>query len=148
MPRNAPGAMLRGLARSQLRYGQAEQAASRCAEARAIYENTAASFPWHLDANNQLAWFLATCPVESFRDPERALRFAEKAVARDFSNGGHYTGTLGVAQYRLGDYRSAVATLDRATRLNHGRPRPEHLFFQSMAQWRLGNKEAARNDYD
>jgi len=84
--------------------------------------------------------------VESLRDPARAVRLAEKAGALDES---YLTvRTLGAAQYRVGNDRAAVACLELLPRMPYGRIAPEDLFFRAMARWRLGDREAARRDYD
>ena len=54
---------------------------------------------------------------------------------------------LGVAQYRNGQWKEAVASLEKANRLRPYRYEG-FLFFLAMAHWRLGEKEAARACYD
>ena len=61
----------------------------------------------------QFARFLATGPVESLRDSAQALRLAEKSLALDVGDDSSSVGTQGVAQYRLGNDRAAVARLVR-----------------------------------
>jgi hypothetical protein len=56
---------------------------------------------------------------------------------------GFYQNTLGVAQYRVGRYGDAVATLTRSDTLNGGQL-PADLAFLAMAQQRLGQSDAAR----
>jgi tetratricopeptide (TPR) repeat protein len=96
--------------------------------------------------NNELAWFLATSPEPRLRDAARALRLAQKVVtARPES--ANYRNTLGVAYYRSGDDRAAVAELERAMSLQAGGT-PLDWFFLSMAHWRLGDRDKARNFFD
>ena len=92
--------------------------------------------------------------MESLRDPARAVRLAEKAGALDES---YLTvRTLGAAQYRVGNDRAAVASLELVPRLSsptttlmpYGQNPPEYLFFRAMARYRLDDPEAARRDYD
>jgi tetratricopeptide (TPR) repeat protein len=61
-------------------------------------------------AQNALAWFLATCPEPSLRDPRQAVLLAERAVRQAPRDGG-YRNTLAVARYRAGDWRGAIAAL-------------------------------------
>jgi tetratricopeptide (TPR) repeat protein len=70
-----------------------------------------------------------------------ALRQA-RAACQLAPDRGDYLTTLGMAQYRLGDYREALATLTEADRVNH--EVPADLAFLSMAQHRLGQEEQAR----
>jgi len=129
-----------------LRHGHANDAARRCAQARDVYEDTAARFPGHAWALWGLARFLIVCPVESFRDPARALRLAEKAVARDENY--EIVGTQAWVQFRVGNHRESLSLLELLPRLPDGQDDPDDRFFRAMARWRLGDKEAARRDYD
>jgi tetratricopeptide (TPR) repeat protein len=51
------------------------------AKARDAYENVLRIDPHNIHALNNLAWLLSTCPDASFREPERALEMAVRAVA-------------------------------------------------------------------
>ncbi|HTK77481.1 MAG TPA: hypothetical protein VL371_19610, partial [Gemmataceae bacterium] len=129
-----------------VRRGNAEQAASCCAEARDVYEKYVAEWPMDPAGRNHLAWFLVTCPVETLRDSARAVRLAQSAVIRGERSS--FVGTLGAAQYRAGDFRAAVANLDRATRLQDERLGTGDQLFRAMAHWRVGNTDAALRYYD
>jgi tetratricopeptide (TPR) repeat protein len=146
--RAAHGDSLATLGRFHRRHGQTEPAARRFAAARTGYEHIAASFAGAGAAQYYLARFLATCPDKSLRDPARAIRVAEKGVALGAGTDSFGVGVLGVAQCQVGDDRAALANLDQAARLNGGHPHPEWLFFRAQARWRLGQKDAARRDYD
>jgi tetratricopeptide (TPR) repeat protein len=92
--------------------------------------------------NNELAWFLATSPEPRFRDADRAVRLAKKAVdSRQKS--GNYWNTLGVACYRNGDDKAAITALEKAISL---RPEADSFdyFFLAMAYWRLGDRDKAQ----
>jgi hypothetical protein len=96
-----------------------------------------------------LAWFLVNCPVESQRDPARAIRLIDKAAGQWFLNWETFNAKLlAAAYYRLGDHRAALANQDDGIRLERGIAHSEDLFFRAMACWRLGDKERARRDYD
>src|SRR5262249_7870386 len=116
-------------------------------QALSIFEGTVATYPSNSHALREFAWALAVCPLESLRDPARAVSLAQKAVAL-FRDGPEVI-TLGAAQYRAGDYRSALANLNFATRrLSNPLPQSADLFFRAMARWRLGEVDTARRDYD
>ena len=75
-----------------------------------------------------------------------ALRQAETAcrLVPDFDT---FLSTLGVAQYRVGKYREAVATLEQADRLKKDlreSPDPPDLAFLALAHHRLGQTDQAR----
>src|SRR5262249_39833044 len=60
---------------------------------------------------------------------------------------GDYLNTLGVAQYRVGQYPEALETLTRADRLNgaHSKtPQPPDLAFLALTQHQLGQEEQAQ----
>jgi tetratricopeptide (TPR) repeat protein len=75
-----------------------------------------------------------------------ALRQAE-AACRLIAHAGDLLTTLGMAQYRVGQYREAVATLTRADRINSvgpDGPIPADLAFLALAQHLLGQPDQAR----
>src|SRR5262249_35745914 len=65
--------------------------------------------PKDAKACNGLAWVYLTAP-EALRNPKAAVPLAEKAVSLAPENA-MYRNTLGLAYYRVGRYRQAVATL-------------------------------------
>jgi tetratricopeptide (TPR) repeat protein len=100
----------------------------------------------HADAQNNLAWLLATCPEIRFRDAQRALELAKRAVELAPKQGGHWN-TLGVAHYRAGDWKAAVAALEKSMELRKGGDAYD-WFFLAMAHWKLGDAKEARQWYD
>jgi tetratricopeptide (TPR) repeat protein len=98
------------------------------------------------ESQNNLAWLLATCPETALRDPRRGVELAAKAVELK-PNQGMYWNTLGVAQYGAGDWKAAIKALTKSQEL--GNLSPAHdWFFLAMAEWQLGNQDAARGWYD
>ncbi len=95
---------------------------------------------------NNLAWRLATGPA-ALRDPEQALVLARKAVALTPGTA-IYLNTLGVAQYRVGQYGEAIATLERSLAAGHGGTDAFDLFFLTMAHHQLRQREEARACYE
>jgi tetratricopeptide (TPR) repeat protein len=105
--------------------------------------------PQHEDtlrAMNNLAWFLATAEDPKFRDPRRAVELAKEAVGRHpkYSTGWN---TLGVAHNRAGDWKGAMAALQKSVVLRKGGDSND-WFFLAMAHWQLGEKDKARTWYD
>jgi serine/threonine protein kinase/tetratricopeptide (TPR) repeat protein len=95
---------------------------------------------------NQWAWMLATCLDLKLRDPGQALAHARKAVELAPSSGTIWN-TLGVVQYRNGDWAGAIKALMKATQLGKGGNSLD-FFFLAMAHWKLNEKEKARAWYD
>ena len=67
---------------------------------------------------NNLAWFYATCEVESLRNPERALMLAKLAVKLDQSS--HVFDTLAESHFVNGMNREAIEAGERALKLAKG----------------------------
>jgi len=103
--------------------------------------------PKNAVGHNNLAWLLATCPDAKFRDSAQAIELTKKAMELA-PNEGFYSNTLGVAQYRAGDWQAAVAALEKSNELLGGKELSFNAFFLAMAHWQLGNKDEARNWYD
>jgi hypothetical protein len=91
---------------------------------------------------NDASWTVAREPGHDQATYRLALRRAEAACG-DRPDIENYINTLGVAQYRVGLYREALATLTRSNTLFEGRE-PGDLAFLAMTQYRLGQPEAAR----
>ena len=98
-----------------------------------------------LSCNNR-AWELVTSPG-SAPDPERALNLARRAVELAPKET-LYLNTLGVAQYRAGQYAQATATLERSLAAGRGEFDAFDLFFLAMAHHRQGQREQARAYFD
>jgi tetratricopeptide (TPR) repeat protein len=96
--------------------------------------------------NNNAAWFLATCADPKFRDPSRAVKLAKKATELAPMEG-TYWNTLGAAQYRAGNWKDAIAALDKSMEIRKGGDSFD-WFFLAMAHWKLGEKEKARSRFD
>ncbi|MCK4659407.1 MAG: hypothetical protein KAV82_07785, partial [Phycisphaerae bacterium] len=73
---------------------------------------------------------------------ERGLDWSQ-AAARLAPENGCFLTTIGMLQYRLGDYAEALQTLGRAIERN-GRAFPSDRAFVAMARWKLGHEEDAR----
>jgi WD40 repeat protein/serine/threonine protein kinase/Flp pilus assembly protein TadD len=131
---------------SNAHLGSALRARGELDEAVAVYRKAIEADPTFADAYNGLAWLLAACPDARFRDPGQAVALARKAVELAPEHP-YYLRTLGVACYRAGDWKAAVAALGKSVELRKGGDSRDWLFL-AMAHWQLGEKDKAREWYD
>jgi tetratricopeptide (TPR) repeat protein len=129
-----------------LRRSQLYQKAGIWDHAVADYAGVVSLWPKNPDCHNDLAWLLATCPDPMIRNPRRAVELAGKAVALAPRHG-QFWNTLGVAQYRAGDGKAAVAAFDKSMELRAGGDAFD-WFFLAMTQQKLGDPAEARKRYD
>jgi tetratricopeptide (TPR) repeat protein len=122
-----------------------DEAAEQFRRALGLFEQNADRFPNMPRSHYHLAWVLAACADPLLRDPARAVRHAERALDLRPETGVFWT-CLGIAQFRAGQWQAAAEACEKALRL-----RPDcdgfEWFFLAMAQWRLGQKEQARQSY-
>jgi tetratricopeptide (TPR) repeat protein len=96
--------------------------------------------------HKNLAWLMATWPDLKLRDPGLAVAHAKKAVELA-PDDGTYWNTLGVAQYRNGDWKAAIEALMKSVQLRNEGDSFD-FFFLAMAHWQLNDKDKARDWYD
>ena len=89
---------------------------------------------------NDVAWILTTRSGHPL-DPARALNLARQAV-RLTPGRAIYLNTLGVVQYRAGQFAETIATLEKSLEADQGATDAFDLFFLAMSRARLG--EVAR----
>jgi tetratricopeptide (TPR) repeat protein len=94
---------------------------------------------------NNAAWRVVRERRENPEAYTRAFQQAEAAVQAAPENG-YYLNTLGVAQYRMGLYADALATLTKSEKLNATQDgsHPADLAFLAMAQHQLGQNDEAQ----
>jgi serine/threonine protein kinase/tetratricopeptide (TPR) repeat protein len=118
--------------------GKYEEAINYSREAIRLQPDNAAAY-------NHLAWLLSTCPEKQLNDPAEALELATKAVELDTLNPS-FLHTLGVAQYRMGNWQESIVALRKSREVRNGGDSYE-WFFTAMSEWQLGNHAAARKWY-
>jgi tetratricopeptide (TPR) repeat protein len=91
------------------------------------------------DYANDLAWLLVSVPDPSVCDIPTGVALAVKVTELQ-PNSACYWNTLGVAFYRAGDFKAAVAALNRAISLGNGGTAFDHVFL-AMAYAQLGDQE-------
>jgi Flp pilus assembly protein TadD len=114
-------------------------------EAIATLREAMKSFPDNPAALNALAWSLAVSNKTNQQGLHEAVTLAQQAVELEPTSGAWWN-TLGVAQYRVEDYHSAIKALLKSTEL--GLQGPSNFFFLAMTEWQLGNQDEARRWYN
>lgn len=107
-------------------------------------------FPNEPHAFNGLAWLFATSSNPKWRQPAQALELAMKTfqlVPKNDKNFQTCLNTLGIAQYRNGDWKKTLEVLEEAVELST-HDLSFSGFFLAMAHWQLGEKVTARTWYD
>jgi uncharacterized protein HemY len=95
---------------------------------------------------NNEAWRLVTCPADQ-RDPARALQLIQKVVKHEPADATFWN-TLGVVQYRNGQYMEAVATLEKSLAAGKGLSDAFDLFFLAMCHAKLGDAAKAKDCFE
>ena len=123
----------------RVRLGQFQAASDDVAHAIRVGQQT-------LIGKHEMAWFLATAEEPRLRDVDGALQLANEAISVSPSSI-LFQNTLGVAQYRAGNWKDALAALEKAERLR-GLLGAGGWFFRAMTYWQMGQKDQARTAYD
>jgi tetratricopeptide (TPR) repeat protein len=103
----------------------------RYSAAESDYERALAVNANHIDACRGSAWLLATCPEESVRNPDLALRRAQLAMQLDHKADVVTLDTLAAAQASTGDFEAAMQTVRHAIDLA---PPSERSVYQDRLQ--------------
>jgi tetratricopeptide (TPR) repeat protein len=93
-----------------------------------------------VEALNNLAWLLATCPDPSVRNGAEAVRCAERASRLPAPEGMCVPGTLAAAYAEAGRFKEAVATAEKAVEIETaaGETRFADLNTKLLALYRAG----------
>jgi tetratricopeptide (TPR) repeat protein len=123
-----------------LKYGQLAEAEHAWRRAGIEWEKLMADFHDVLTtahAHISLARLLAAMPEPRLRDPARAVELAKKAV--ELSPKAHSAwNTLGVAQYRIADWKGAIDAFEKSMELRRGGDGRD-WFFLAMAYYQSGS---------
>jgi len=132
--------------RAHFNLGTALEHQGKLDEALAAYRKSIGIEPKFALGYFNVAWLVATRPDATMRDPAEALKLATTALQLEPGNPDHYQ-CLGVAYYRSGNWKAAVAALERSVERRDGGDGCD-WFFLAMANWQLKNKPGARRWYD
>jgi serine/threonine protein kinase/tetratricopeptide (TPR) repeat protein len=114
--------------------GEALQTKGRWAESITAYREACNINPRECDSLKHLAWILATCPDVKLRDSQQAVKNAKKAVEL-LPGESEVWNTLGVAQYRNGDWKAAVEAFTKSVELK----KAVTVSTFSSSPWPIGN---------
>ncbi len=123
-----------------LNAGQVDEAKEFCAKAMELN-------PTHAPLLNEVAWHFVTSPEPSERDPALAVRLAKRA-AELAPTDPNISNTLGIVLYRDRQFSEAIKELNRSIKLHEPGAEPSDFLFLSMAHFRAGDTDEARNWYN
>ena len=96
-------------------YADTCQSMGRWKDAAEAYQKSLKLAPSNPQTLQNAAWMMATCPEDFYRNPEAAVKTAERAVrAAGNAPSASLLHVLGVAQASHGDFDTAVTTLNEA----------------------------------
>lgn len=95
------------------------------AKAKADLDKAIELAPKMTDGLNSLAWFLATCPSDEFRDGKQAVEKAQLACELSDWKDWSYVGTLAAAHAELGQFDKALEFATKALELAPEESKPE-----------------------
>ncbi len=124
---------------------QLEPAANSFRHELELFEALLGEFPDNVNFRHNLARFLADCPATQFRNPQRSVELAKQALHHAPSDG-KYWNTLGIGQYRCGDWSDALAAFEKSDSLTPDET--ENLLLLAMAHHQLGHNEDSRHHYE
>jgi tetratricopeptide (TPR) repeat protein len=130
-----------------LRIGTALDEQGSLHEAFACIRKAVELDPKHAFAHYYLARLLTTCREEKLRDAPRGLEAAWKTVELAPQSGLAWT-VLGMAHYRLGEWKAGIKALEKACALYDPKGGDAaQWFFLAMAHWQNGERDEAREWY-
>jgi Zn-dependent protease with chaperone function len=92
------------------------------------YETAISLDPKNVEALNNLAWLYATCEVEAYRRPDKALQYALAAVA--VRPDPHVLDTLAESYYANGRFHDAIRAISAAL----GKKPPDENYYRRQLQ--------------
>jgi eukaryotic-like serine/threonine-protein kinase len=126
----------------------------RSDDARKGYEKALAALRHTLSARTievqrcmaDYAWMLAATAGPGYRDPHRAIELANELIQNTPKVRDAWM-ILGVAHYRAGAWKDAIAALEKSEATAPGPFTAVDGLFLAMACWQLGDKEKGRQWY-
>jgi serine/threonine protein kinase len=123
----------------QHREGRMDEARSNFGEANELLERVSRELPDEPYCQERFIVFLAHCPEEQFRDPQRAVNLATRTNTP--SNGLMWR-YLALSQYRAGAWQEAQESIEKSMQLRSGGDAIDWLL-HAMALWHLDQRSEA-----
>lgn len=92
--------------------GVASENLEKYSEAIANYRQAIERYPDEPERYNNLAWVLATCPIDKYRNGKKALELASKALSQ--KRNPYFLRSLAAAHAEIGQFEKAVQTQEDA----------------------------------
>jgi serine/threonine protein kinase len=132
-------------------YAQGRGVPKDARRANALYHDAVERFRKDIVAKNvhmmnTFAWVLANERDTEVRDPQTAIEMAQKALAVTPKNGDIWN-TLGVAQYRAGNFQAAISVQRKSIEMRKGGDAYD-FFFLAMALQQSHQPDEARQWYE
>jgi len=127
-------------------FGDFHEKAQRPDEAKAIYVRGLEQCPDNARLTGCLARLLANHPDSAKREPERAVELASKATD-SHPRDAELWNTRGVAEYRAGHWKEAIAALTKSMDLRSDGDAYD-WYFLAMAHQMTGNPDEARRRFE
>jgi tetratricopeptide (TPR) repeat protein len=127
-------------------FGQPNEGDEHLTAALRQFDETTRSLPVEPNAHNPLIVFLCMCANPQLRDPERAVRLAERFISANDSNGPFWR-YLGLARYRVGNWEGAEDAVRRGAELRNGADALDLLLLAAINH-HAGDHEEARSAYE
>jgi serine/threonine protein kinase/tetratricopeptide (TPR) repeat protein len=127
--------------------GHFDQAQKLFEEAASVGNSTSATNRICIKALENLALLLADAADPKFRNPQRALELAKRAVTLVPKNPSSWA-AMGVACYRTSDWQGTINAYEKCVQLSSKDMDSSDWFFLAMAHWHLGQQQEARKWYD
>ena len=97
-------------------------------------------------AYRSIAWLMATCPEERFRETDRALAAAKKAIELDGSDHFQYVQTLAAAYANAGQFEQAQEDQQKAIELAEGQATEDQLQMLRSAMQQYEQQQPYRQE--
>ena len=116
-------------------------------EYKGAIEALAKSLPYDRSGwiHNNLAFVLCDCLEVELRDPKQSVGLASTALASGPKQPAFWT-TLGFAHFRVGEWQSAIAAIDKSMELDAG-DNAQNWLLLAMVNWKLNRQQAAQTWY-
>jgi tetratricopeptide (TPR) repeat protein len=108
------------------------------AESFAAFSRYEGRFGDEHDLYNNYAWLLATAPEPTLRDPDAAVRLAQRAIELSPKPNAYYHGTLAAASAAAGDFAAARSNMQTALELSSDNPELRAQFSAMQKRFETG----------